>query len=101
MPNSDVASPQKSEQEQHQAAEEQHMDQVADCVHAHHAEQPHSKQNERDFEQHVASEAQPATTNVAGCLIEVAADSRLNGCRGQMLRAGGSLDVSKCSGGPK
>jgi hypothetical protein len=53
------------------------MYEVTDRVEAQDPEQPHSKQSERDFEQHVASEMQRTAKKLAGCRAEVAVGIQL------------------------
>ena len=53
------------------------MYEVTNRVEAQYPEQPHSKQRERDSEQHVAFQRQPTAMNVAGCMVEVAVGVQL------------------------
>jgi hypothetical protein len=50
---------QESQEQQHQADEQEDMEEIADAIHPHQAKQPHSQQNEPDFEEHLASQAPP------------------------------------------
>jgi hypothetical protein len=45
----------KFEQQQHQADQQEHADEIADVVHTHHTNQPERQQHECNCEEHTAS----------------------------------------------
>jgi hypothetical protein len=96
-----VASSQKCEQEQAKANEEQNMYGVTDRVEAQDPEQPHSKQSERDFEQHVRLRSAAGCNE--RCLVALMGGRRrvqaVDGDREQMLRAVARLAVQAARSG--
>jgi hypothetical protein len=52
---------QETEQEQHPAHEQEDVDGISNVVPTEDADQPHGQQTERNFQQHLASEPQPAS----------------------------------------